>query len=51
MKLVELKIIMVVGDDEYPRKWLANAIQENLEEGEFLVGVDTVSEVENYIEA
>ena len=42
---------MVVGDDEYPSKWLADAIHENLEEDEFLVGVDVVSEVENYIEA
>ena len=49
MKLVELKVILVVGDDENPRKWIIPALQENLEGGEFLVAVDEVVEIENYI--
>ena len=48
MKLVELKVVVVVGDDEYPRKWLADAIQENLEEGESVIDVDVVYEEEDY---
>jgi hypothetical protein len=48
MKLVELKVLLVVGDDEYPIKWLADAIQDNLEEDEYIVGVDLVSEEDDY---
>lgn len=50
MKLVTMQIVLLVGDDEYPAKWVGDAIIENLEymEGENLISVSVVSEEEDY---
>ena len=48
MKLVELKVIMIVEDDDNPQKWVADAISENLifSAGEEVVSVGVVFENE-----
>jgi len=53
MKIVELKVIMIIEDDNYPRKWVANAISENLHyhNGEIVTSVVVVSESEYVKEA
>jgi hypothetical protein len=50
MKLVTMQIVLLVGDDEYPAKWIGDAIIQNLEyrEGENLISVSVVSEEEHY---
>jgi len=51
MKLVELKVIVVVDDNDVPQQWIANAIGENLdyEIGEDILSVGVVSIQENYV--
>jgi hypothetical protein len=48
MKLVELKVIMIVEDDNDPKKWVAGAISENLHyhNGETVASVVVISENE-----
>ena len=48
MKLVELKVIMIVEDDDNPQKWVADTIGQNLdyEIGEDILSVAVVSENE-----
>ena len=52
MKLVELRVLVVVVDEDYPQNWIAEAIAENLDfrDGEDLVSVSIASVEEDYVQ-